>query len=402
MTLSHEDRADPGSITYGLLQNTGRVTADLNMGPLDVYYSGDEPLGTKMVLTLSGVPNQKMGLNEVSFFERAAMKFLKDNAQSDAVEILSVKVEQQDIDDDALTALKISGNGRLMAAVTDTIDITTAVTGKHRPPSPGLDFDVLIEDSFNADSSTFKEELSQSATESGGDFFSNIEEVRATAAYLAPPTQPPTQELEYRKVDVGAKGLGFVANIGIIIGAAVFTFALVFGAFIFKKRRQEKSKFKLSPVDFDDEDEDDPLFYDMFKSKRNVVPPKSAFAHKHEVAQMQRLSACSSATEPETDNSGLSSQRISTREVVVNVDNEDMAGNRVQAVDKSKRPNTRIRDKSTNRSKNGSGRSAAQSASGSQYDLRPAAGSKYDRSTPQPSQRSLNRSQHHTGQYEDA
>lgn len=252
------------------------------MGDLEVYYAGDEPLDSRLVITLSGVPNKRMGLEEIELFERTTKLYLKKHAESGKVEILAVEVQLQN-----LAAAGGSGNISLRKLVgeTSTIDITTIVTGKHRPPSPGLNFDDLIEDSVNSEDSTFKEELIQSTTESGIEYFSSVEEIRALSVRTMSPTESPGGgALAYGEFDVGEKGLGLVANIGIIVGAALFTFAVVFGAFLYRKRRQEQKRFKLN-MEVDSDDEDDPLFVDIFKSKRSIkedskVPPKSAFNKK--------------------------------------------------------------------------------------------------------------------------
>ena len=251
------------------------------MGDLEVYYAGDEPLDSRLVITLSGVPNKRMGLEEIKLFERTTKLYLKKHAESGKVEVLAVEVQLQN-----LAAAGGSGNTSLRKLVgdTSTIDITTVVTGKHRPPSPGLNFDDLIEDSVNSEDSTFKEELIQSTTESGIEYFSSVEEIRALSVRTVSPTVSPGGALAYGEFDVGEKGLGLVANIGIIVGAALFTFAVVFGAFLYRKRRQEQKRFKLN-MEIDSDDEDDPLFVDIFKSKRSIkedskVPPKSAFNKK--------------------------------------------------------------------------------------------------------------------------
>jgi hypothetical protein len=76
-------------IEFGLLQNIEKVTTNMNLGDLDVYYSGNEPLGTEVMLTISGVPKKIMDMAEVEFLERSTKKYLKNNAESNDVEILS-------------------------------------------------------------------------------------------------------------------------------------------------------------------------------------------------------------------------------------------------------------------------------------------------------------------------
>lgn len=279
--FSHSDGADAGFIEFALLQNAERVRKRLSLGDLEVYYAGDEPLDSRFVITLSGVSNKRMGLEEIKLFERTTKLYLKEHAESGKVKVLAVEVQLQN-----LAAAGGSGNTSLRKLVgdTSTIDITTVITGAHRPPSPGLNFDALIEDSVNSEDSTFKEELIQSSTESGIEYFSSVEEIRALSVRTVSPTVSPGGALVYGEFDVGEKGLGLVANIGIIVGAALFTFAVVFGAFLCRKRRQEQKRFKLN-MEIDSDDEDDPLFVDIWKSKRSIkedrkVPPKSAFNKK--------------------------------------------------------------------------------------------------------------------------
>jgi len=286
--FSHSDGADEGIIEFALLQNAERVKQSLSLGDLEVYYAGDEPLDSRLVITLSGVPNKRMGAEEIELFEHTTKLYLKEHAESGKVEVLAVEVQLQNL-------AAAGGSLRKLVGDTSTIDITTIVTGKHRPPSPGLNFDDLIEDSVNSEDSTFKEELIQSTTESGIEYFSSVEEIRALSVRTMSPTESPGGgALAYGEFDLGEKGLGLVANIGIIIGAALFTFAVVFGTFLYRKRRQEQKRFKLN-MEVDSDDEDDPLFIDIFKSNRSVkedskVPPKSAFSKKAEEEDSSEVS----------------------------------------------------------------------------------------------------------------
>ena len=96
ITLSHEDGADHGMIEYGLLQNTDKIIESLNIGDIDVYYSGDEPLDSQIVFSINGVPNRKMNRGEIKFFERSTTNYLSENVnKEDDVEILAVEVTGQ-------------------------------------------------------------------------------------------------------------------------------------------------------------------------------------------------------------------------------------------------------------------------------------------------------------------
>jgi hypothetical protein len=364
-------------IEFGLLQNIEKVTTNMNLGDLDVYYSGNEPLGTEVMLTISGVPKKIMDMAEVEFLERSTKKYLKNNAESNDVEILSVEVKRQVLATDF--EKEVNNEDRFLKEETTTIGITTVITGKHRPPSPGLDFDELVEDSINADDGAFKEELTKDITESGAEYFSSIEDVRASAAYTQAPTESPGKDLGYAKVNLNEKGLGVIATLLIIIGAAVFTFAIVFGTFILRKRRQEKKKFKLSKMDMDEDDEDDPLFFDIFKSRKNLQkdqsqksPPKHAFIRKEiddndeEDGNPSRYTTISSL---ENSNSFAARHRVSTQQVVV-----DINGDNYNAVDmpdpSSGQKNNSKRQKRTSSSKSVSSRVHGPD---SQYDVRSSA-----------------------------
>jgi hypothetical protein len=268
ITLSHEDGADHGMIEYGLLHNKDTIIESLNIGDIDVYYSGDEPLESQMIFSISGVPNKKMNRGEIEFFERSTKNYLSENAnKEDDVEILAVEVTGQtlagggvEIDQDLgateklLIAKKKNGHDRLLADDTTDTEISTTITGMHRPPSPGLDFDVLVKDTINDEDSTFKDKLME-GIESGGDYFMSIEAIQSRAVSTQAPTVGPTEQSQ----KVEDKGLGVIANLAIIIAAAVLTFGLVLGAFILHKRREESKKFKLSDLDEMDNDDEDTM-----------------------------------------------------------------------------------------------------------------------------------------------
>ena len=278
--FSHKDGADEDSIQYAILQYADRLIKSLNLGELECYYAGDEPLETLLKVTLSGVPDNLMGRDELDLFEETTKKYLKENAQSEDAKILSVEVTQQKMQD----LLSIESR-RLNEG---SIDITTLITGKHRPPSPGLDFNILVEESVNSDDSTFKDELIQSTKDQGIEYFSTVEEIKAIAMSSDEPTKPPSGDLAYGDYNVNEQGLGLIANIVIVIAVAIFTFGIVFGAFIYRKKRKEEKKY-MNKYDYDveSEDEEDVLFVDMLKhkdsrkqldkEKSKSGPPRSAF-----------------------------------------------------------------------------------------------------------------------------
>ncbi len=280
VTLTHDKDIDPGIITFGLLKNTEKLTEGLNGGNLDVYYAGDEPLDTKVVVTLNGVPKKRMGLAELQYFQEKTKGFLAEQVDAGTVEILGVEVERQTLDiDDVLYASESKFNQRGLQEDTASIDLETVVTGKHRPPSPGLDFNILIEDSINAEDSDFKEELMDSAVgEAGSSYFEAVDDIRALVVTASPTVAPGSDVLVYKGTisegeEIQPNGLSIMAIIGVVIGAAILAFLVVFGAFIWYRRQKEKSQFEMESVDNEyDDDEESPLFHDIFKRKKGSKP----------------------------------------------------------------------------------------------------------------------------------
>jgi len=279
LALTHNKEMDPGIVTFGLLKLTEKITEHLNSRALVVYYAGDEPLDTTLVVTLSGVPKKRMGLEELRYFREKTKKYLIESVESGSVEILAVEVENQSLKYDVEVYASESSVRHLEDSTTTSIDLKTVVTGKHRPPSPGLDFDILIEDSVNSDTSTYKEELSLGAKDlEGGSYFESIEEIRAIMATIAPTVAPQSDVLVYEGSGYGnelrSEGLGLISIVGMIIGVAIVTFGLVFGTFVWRKRQNEKKKFR---IDLDDEDNDEggALFHDIFKEQQNDSKKKN-------------------------------------------------------------------------------------------------------------------------------
>jgi len=275
--VNHSKGLESGTITYALLQNRERITLGLNAGDIEVYYVGDEPLNSKFIMTLSGVPLKRMGMKEISYFSKQTKEFLLENAESDVFDILSVEVEGQALAFESSegdeSEVKFEGN-RMLVDKTTSIDLTTIVTGKHRPPSPGLDFDILIEDSINSETSTFKNDLIKGAADEGGDYFQFIEDIRAIQANTAKPTKAPSPDIFVYQGTANAKfegtGLGLISIVVIVIVVAIVAFGCVFGTLIMRKRQRERSMFKTDEADYDEEDnEDDPLFFDVFKNRKS-------------------------------------------------------------------------------------------------------------------------------------
>lgn len=278
VTLTHDIDMDPGMITFGLLKNSDAITEGLNGGNLEVYYAGDEPLDTTVLVTLNGVPRKRMGLAELNYFQAKTKEYLRERVETGSVEILGVEVERQALDVDMeLIASESKLYPRALEEYSASIDLTTVVTGKHRPPSPGLDFNILIEDSINAENSDFKEELVEAAaTEAGTNYFDTIDDISAERVISTPTKAPGPEILVYNgsiseAEEITPKGLGAVAIVGIVIGAAIFAFLVVFGAFILYRRQQEQKHFELESIDDEyDDDEESPLFHDILKRQKDT------------------------------------------------------------------------------------------------------------------------------------
>ncbi len=259
---------DEGQVIYKVLQNVGTIVTNLNGGSLIVTYTGEESLETEVLITLAGVPEKKMASDEIDYFQMITKGFLTQR-KSGTLEFLSVKVQDQSFQQRRFLEDSPVGSDQLA-----TIDIKTKVSGKHQPPSPGLVFDELVEDSINAEDGSFKEELIKGGAnedDSGAGYFTNVREVYAKPI-LIHPTKPPT--LQYEGPSDKPGGISGPISIAIIVCAALLTFGLVFGAFVLRKRQRDKKRISKSIFD---EDEDDPLFFD-FGNKKNVnsttiIPP---------------------------------------------------------------------------------------------------------------------------------
>ncbi len=287
MVFSYKDEGlDEGDLSHKILQHVNTVVNNLNSGALQVKYSGEEPLDTNMLITLAGVPNQVMSSDEVGYFQGITRGFLKQKEQG-SIKVLSVQVQGQNL----------KNNRHLMESPKDineksylirvgqesgVIDIKTKVAGKHQPPSPGIDFDQLVEDSINAEDGSYREELSKGMQDNSGPGSSYFETVREV--YAKPISLFPTKSPTLTYVEPKGTGMSSAISIAIIAFAALLTFGLVFGAFVYRKRLRDKSRFRKSIFD---EDEDDPLFFDVWDAKRSnnnttIIPPFGRAKSKHE------------------------------------------------------------------------------------------------------------------------
>ena len=259
---------DEGHVSYKVLQHINTVVNNLNSGALHVEYTGEETLATTMVITLDGVPNQAMSNEEVGLFQGITRGFLKQKEEG-TLKVLSVQVQEQSMQN--RRSLSESRGNFVIRAEQENgqIEIKTKVSGKHLPPSPGLNFDQLVEDSINAEDGSFRDELKKGSEEAGIQYFEEVRNVYAKPVSIFP-TQAP---LEYEPPK--SNGISGPISIAIIVIAALLTFGLVFGAFVYRKRQQDKKRYRKSIFD---DDEDDPLFFDVFDGKRphhntTIIPP---------------------------------------------------------------------------------------------------------------------------------
>ena len=255
VSLTHTPDLDNQAIKYELLKRKDSVAAsieNLGSGDLTVHYVGDMTLEVLTTITLRGVPEQEMGTQQIDFFEKFARSFLNRQFQGNEdssrdVEVLTVRVKQQEVytDDRNLRSRLLHAWGgawqrhRRVSISSDTsIDITTTITGEHRPP-PQIEFDSLVEDSVNLNSYRFEQELKTEAHQSldiSEAFF--FEEVKGAMARTvlnimptAAPTAAPTPELSVNATNVTVakpeRLFGFipmepnVTNILIIVGSGV-------------------------------------------------------------------------------------------------------------------------------------------------------------------------------------
>jgi len=305
VTLTYYGSLDVGDVKYTLLSHAGVVVDNLNTNsPLDVQYNGEVPLDTSLVISLSGVPSKDMSDEELTYFQETTRDFLKQK-EVGTLKILSIEVSGQTLhlgrrSLQAETQFARSGIRRIQES-SSSIDIATKVNAKHRPPSPGLDFDELVEDSINSADGSYREELLKGGmgeSDSGASYFSNVNEVRAMPVPDVPPPAAPT--LQYQPKEAKG-GITVPISIAIIVGAALLTFALVFGAFVYRKRKQDRKRYNSKSIFDDEDDEDDPLFFDSFMDKKDInnittIPTRNLFK-----SQRSQKSHGSSSTEDVTE-----------------------------------------------------------------------------------------------------
>ena len=310
VTLRYEGEMDDGQITYRLLDHIDTIVEDLNDGPLIVEYNGDKSIDTNMLITLAGVPGIAMSGNEVNYFQGVTKGFLK-RKEVGTLKILSVEVQDQQFQD-TTSESQLNGSGRSLQE-SATIEIQTKVAGKYRPPAPGLNFDELVEDSINAEDGGFKEEL-----KSGGGFgeaegftsyFENVREVYAKPISLVP-TKAPTVKVQPPPTK---GGISSAVSIAIVIGAALLTFSIVFGAFVLRKRRRDKQRFDKSI--FDEDEEEDPLFFDSFENKKKKNAAIIPFARTK--GKPSNKSIVTSRTEAVTEDSRNDLMRMDSRRLSI-------------------------------------------------------------------------------------
>ena len=255
VTLTHSPDLESQVVQYELLKRKDDVAASIinsGFGQLNVYYVGDVSLATSTVITMQGVPESEMGTGQTEFFQKFARSFLnrqmKQNKDSSReVEILTVRVEQQKV-----YTVNRNLRSRLLRALQGhwqrhrglpissgtTIDVTTTITGEHRPP-PHIEFDSLVEDSIDRNGQEFQQDLKTEATQALDEdealFFKEVQEVTAWAAPTAAPTTVPTT-----MPTTAISETNVPVIVGSVMGALVALLAL--GAVLFFVRRQRKQK----------------------------------------------------------------------------------------------------------------------------------------------------------------
>lgn len=261
--VTHDSGIDVDSVTYGLLRNAPMISERLNAGSMIIDYFGDVALETKKVFSFNGVPDRLMDTSEIDYFRRVTKSFLTFTV-ADGIDILTVEVETQG------KGFGDYKNGRNLQG--SSLDVSTIITGKHRPP-PEIIFDDVVEDSINANSDEFGRDLTGGGAHLGGDYFTDVKEVIVQPVQESldhsPPTQSPSNSISLHDKE---GGLNIATSIGIVVGVALFTFGLVFGAFVFRKRvREKRTKRKQAQIIGNiDIDEDDPLFVDLNKYEASV------------------------------------------------------------------------------------------------------------------------------------
>ena len=192
--MIHSKNHDSGMLTYHLLERSPEITENLSNDSFGIQYSGDKSLDTTQVITLNGVPPAKMGESETKHFQQVSMRYLNSTlAQKNNVDILLVKISNQKILKPSDT---LNDNNRRLV-LSSSLEITTVVTGKHRPP-PEIDFSALVTEAVNEDSIELVQELKKPQLIIENDeeieisYFKHVESVISRTHITISPSLSPT------------------------------------------------------------------------------------------------------------------------------------------------------------------------------------------------------------------
>ena len=222
--MKHLKTHDSGMLTYHLLEKSQEITENIGLGSFITEYSGDKSLDTTQVITLNGVPPAEMGESETQYFQKVSKRYLSSTlAQNNDVDILSLEISDQKI---ITTSGTMNGSNRRLVA-SSSLEITTVVTGKHRPP-PEIDFSALVSEAVNEDSTELVKELRkpeviiEKEEEVEISYFKNVESVTSrTFVTTSPSLSPTTETVTYPQ----AKG----SSTGTTMKAVMISFGIVGG-----------------------------------------------------------------------------------------------------------------------------------------------------------------------------
>ena len=256
VTLTHTPNLEDQAIKYELLKRKDDVVAsieDSGFGQLVVHYVGDVSLDTSVVISLEGVPEREMGMGQTYFFEKFARSFLNQQMEQDSesgrgVKVLTIRVKQQEIHTgDAYRPPRLLSiwrglwQRRLPVSSGATVDITATITGEHRPP-PHIEFDSLVEDSFDRDGHKFTDDLKTEATraldEDDALFFKEVQDVKARVVLSIAPTTAPTTINNTTVVVVDMLSLPHPIIVGSALGVALVFGGLIALCLFLRKRRK--------------------------------------------------------------------------------------------------------------------------------------------------------------------
>ena len=236
VSFLHQSGLNRGKLIYTMLNEVDQIILSLESNSQwTVLNGGDQVHEATSIFSLVGIPERKMGINEQTFFQDTTKSFLQKFLNKASVDVLNVAVTEQSL---------YAARRHLQVRSSSGIDITTVVTGKHRPP-PELDFLSLVNDAVNDNSESFRLDLTDLnyVSAPGNSFFEGVKDVGARPAgivTLPTPTSSPTVILKKGGDSPGL--MSGYAGILIMVAVAIIVFALVFGMFVLFKRHKYLKK----------------------------------------------------------------------------------------------------------------------------------------------------------------